>query len=133
MGGFILLKEKKTARAARIRINDNSREAIQYFLENTADWSYEEPLFKSLRSEKPLDPSAVYRLIQKWTEAVGLTKENYGTHTLRKTWGYMARKRFSIPIELIQAKFGHSSPAVTKAYIGIEDGEIENVESEVNL
>ncbi|MDA3793051.1 MAG: tyrosine-type recombinase/integrase [Elusimicrobia bacterium] len=131
--GFILLKEKKTARAARIRINDNSREAIEYFLENTEDWSYEEPLFKSKRSERPLDPSAVYRLIQKWTAAVGLTKENYGTHTLRKTWGYMARKRFSVPIELIQAKFGHASPAVTKAYIGIEDDEIENVESEVNL
>jgi integrase len=130
---FILIKEKKTSRAARIRINENSREAIEYFLRNTPDWNYSDPLFKSKRSGKSLDPSRVYRLIQKWTSQVGLTKENYGTHTLRKTWGYMARKRFAVPVELIQTKFGHSSPAVTKAYIGIEDDEIENVESEVNL
>lgn len=131
--GFILIKEEKTLKGRRIKINENAKDAINYFLKNTKNWEYDEPLFKSKRSVKPIDPSLAYRLIQKWTESVGLTKENYGTHTLRKTWGYMARKRFSIPIELIQAKFGHSSPAITKAYIGIEDDEIENVESEVNI
>jgi integrase len=47
---------------------------------------------------------------------------------LRKTWGYMARKYRGTPIELIQEKLGHASPAVTRRYIGITSDEIENVD-----
>jgi hypothetical protein len=36
-------------------------------------------------------------------------------------------------LELIQAKLGHSSPAITRRYIGITADEIEDVESRVNL
>lgn len=64
---------------------------------------------------------------------VGLTRAPHGCHTLRKTWGYQARKTFGIPIELIQAKYGHRSPAVTKQYIGITEDEIDTVEAKVNL
>jgi len=63
---------------------------------------------------------------------VGLTGR-YGGHTLRKTWGYMARKYHGIPIELIQEKLGHTTPAVTRRYIGITDDEITDVENRVNL
>jgi len=37
----------------------------------------------------------------------------------------MARKYHVIPIELIHAKLGHSTPAVNKRYIGITDDKIE--------
>ncbi len=52
---------------------------------------------------------------------------------MRKTWGYMARKYHGITIELIQEKLGHTTPAVTRRYIGITDDEIEDVENRVNL
>ena len=45
----------------------------------------------------------------------------------------MARKYHGVPIELIQAKLGHTAPSVTRRYIGITDDEIENVENHVNL
>ena len=72
-------------------------------------------------------------LIKKWIEAVGLDPASYGTHTLRKTWGYHARKNFGIPIELISEKLDHSSNAVTKRYIGISQEEINNIEKKVCL
>jgi len=74
-----------------------------------------------------------WRLVNRWCREVGLTEGSYGGHTLRKTWGYMARKYHGVPIELIQAKLGHSTPAVTRRYIGITDDEIEDVENHVNL
>gem|GEM_PF-3396053 len=67
-----------------------------------------------------------------WTEDVGLTQGRYGTPTLRRTWGYQARKR-GVPTELVQAKLGHRSPVVTKRYIGITADEIEDVEEQVEL
>jgi len=40
-------------------------------------------------------------MIKEWYEKVDL-KGRYETHTLRKTWGYMARRKEGISIEIIQ-------------------------------
>ena len=71
-------------------------------------------------------------MIQKWTSEAGLEGERYGTHTLRKTWGYQARKK-GITIEQISEKLGHRSSIVTKRYIGINQDEINKIEDEVCL
>ena len=62
----------------------------------------------------------------------GLEGERYGTHALRKTWGYQARKK-GITIEQISEKLGHRSSIVTKRYIGINQDEINKIEDEVCL
>jgi hypothetical protein len=49
-----------------------------------------------------------------------------------EAFGFHARQQ-GVPIELIQAKFNHSSPGVTRRYIGITQDEIEAVEAKVNL
>ena len=128
----IYLRESKTGKQKRIKINASSREALEYYFSKVGEVDPEDYLFKSRRSGKPLDRSRAYRLVREWTEAVGLTQGKYGTHSLRKTWGYQARKQ-GVPIELIMEKLGHNSPVVTKRYIGITDDEIEDVENHVNL
>ena len=57
-------------------------------------------------------------MIKNWCKEVGLDSKIIGTHTLRKTWGYQARKK-GITIEQISEKLGHRSSIVTKRYIGI--------------
>lgn len=42
-------------------------------------------------------------------------------------------KRMGFPIELIQEKYGHRSPEVTRRYIGITRDEIRDVELKVKL
>jgi site-specific recombinase XerD len=64
-------------------------------------------------------------------EAVGL-RGNYGTHTLRKTWGYHARLN-GVPLELIMHRFNHNNLAYTKRYLGITDDELEAVVRRLNL
>jgi site-specific recombinase XerD len=61
---------------------------------------------------------------------VGLEGERFGTHTLRKTWGYQARKQ-GVSIEKINEKLGHKSVIVTKRYIGITQEEINLLEDEI--
>lgn len=50
-----------------------------------------------------------------------------GTHSLRKTWGYQARKA-GIDLSIIHKKLGHRTPGITKRYIGITDDEVHQVE-----
>ncbi|KIX14594.1 tyrosine-type recombinase/integrase [Dethiosulfatarculus sandiegensis] len=125
------IREKKTRKQRKTVINKPAREALEWFLNQTDYPERDTYLFKSLRSSKPVDSVQVWRLLKVWCKKAGVN-EDCGTHTLRKTWGYHARKK-GVPLELIQAKFGHSSPAITRRYIGITADEIAAVEDEVCL
>ncbi len=126
------LRESKTGREAAVTLNDTTREALSAYLD-TRDASHDgAPLFPGRGHDKPLHRVSVHRLINQWIHDVGLNGGSYGAHSLRKSWGYHARKQ-GVPIELIQAKLGHRSPAVTRRYIGVSRDEIADVESQVTL
>lgn len=128
---FLTLREKKTGRDKRVKLNEAAREAIEFYLSSQRDFSQTDWLFKNPHRGIPLSRVQAWRLLNSWAREAGIT-DRIGTHTLRKTWGYQARKK-GVPLELIQAKLGHSSPAVTRRYIGITADEIEDVENQVNL
>ena len=127
---FIHLREKKTKRQIKIKLNETVKEALNYYLSQARVTDPEQYLFKSQRGDRPLDRVRTWDLIQKWTKEVGLDGERYGTHTLRKTWGYQARKQ-GVSIEKINEKLGHRSVIVTKRYIGITQEEINLLEDEI--
>jgi len=119
--------------AKRVPLNGAAGEALRYYVSQVALRNRDAPLFCSTRSERALDRTQVWRLINGWCRAVGLVDGRYGGHTLRKTWGYMALKHHSIPIGVIQAKFHHATPGITRRYLGVSGEKIENVEKLVNL
>jgi len=129
---YLHVKEGKTGRQAKITINNTAKEALNYYLNRSKGIDPDSYIFKSERSNKKLDRIRTWGLIQEWTKAVGLEGERYGTHTLRKTWGYQARKQ-GLSIEQISEKLGHKSVTVTRRYIGISQEEINRVEKEVEI
>jgi len=126
------IKTKKTKKEMKILINESVRKALKYYFDKEKFPGPNDYLFKTHTGQK-LDRIRAWVLIKKWVKAVGLDPVNYGTHTLRKTWGYHSRKNFGIPIELISEKLGHKSNAVTKRYIGISQEEINSIEKRVCL
>jgi len=129
---YLFVKERKTKRQAKIYINDTVKEALNYFLDTSKGADPDSYLFKSERSNRKLDRVRTWGLIQKWTKEAGLEGERYGTHTLRKTWGYQARMQ-GASIEQISEKLGHKSVTVTRRYIGISQEEINQIEKEVEI
>jgi len=125
------IRERKTGKERKIRLNRSAKEALEFYFSKAGISDGEEFLFRSLRSDKPLDRIRANTLINKWCDEVDL-QGRFGTHTLRKTWGYRARK-LGVPIELIQEKLGHRSPAVTRRYIGVTQDEVSNIEEKVCL
>jgi len=127
---YLFIKEKKTGRNAKIYLNEAVKQALSQYLESAKTIDPGDYLFKSERSNKPLERVRVWMMIQEWIKEVGLEGERYGTHSLRKTWGYQARKQ-GASIEQISEKLGHRSVTVTKRYIGINQEEINNIEKEI--
>ena len=52
--------------------------------------------------------------------------ENYGSHSLRKTWGFWQYKH-ETPIPLLIEAFGHQMQRQTMAYLGIQAMEVAQI------
>jgi integrase len=126
------VRTRKTKKELKILINESVKKALKNYFDQEQFPEPNDYLFKTQTGQK-LDRIRAWKLIKKWVKSVGLDPSNYGTHTLRKTWGYHSRKNFGIPIELISEKLGHRSNAVTKRYIGISQEEINSIEQRVCL
>ena len=130
---YIYTRVKKTKREIKIAINEAMTVAINYYLSKAKVFDPEQYLFRSKRINKPITNVALFYLIKKWTKAVGLTSERYSAHSLRKSWGYQARKYHGASIEMISEKLGHRSTSVTRRYIGISQEEVNRMEEEINI
>ena len=129
----IVLREKKTGKENYLTITNGSRDALVQYCKITRIKFSDNYMFKSRQSEnKPIDRVQAYRIMNDVVKRVGLEDINVGTHSLRKTWGYHAYKRFNLSLDDIMLKLNHQSLAATKRYIGLtadEKMEIENVVS----
>ncbi len=72
-----------------------------------------------------------YRVLKEAAESVDI--ENFGTHSLRKTWGYWTYNLSKYNIGLIMDTFNHSSPGVTLRYIGISQDQRDELYSLVQF
>ncbi|MFO7816160.1 MAG: site-specific integrase [Desulfovibrionales bacterium] len=124
-GGAITVREQKTGKENVLLINKATHKALQAYLK-ACQHDSEEYLFPSQKGNGPLTVSAANRLIKSWCKQINL-RGNYGTHSLRKTFGYIQRVHYGIGFELLCKRFNHSSPAVTMRYLGIEDKEVNGI------
>jgi integrase len=122
-GDSIELKEKKTSKFRRVTLNKACVQAIQRLL---ASRSYDDadPLFVGQRG--PLTVPSVHRLVKSWCRAINL-RGNYGSHTLRKTFGYHQRVTFGTDIPRLMVVFNHSTQRQTLEYLCIQPEEIRGV------
>jgi len=128
----IYLREQKTKKDKKLKLNNAVKEALEYYFSKAQVTNPDQLLFLAYRSGKPLTRIRAWQLVRSWCKKVGLSEDRYGTHSLRKTWGYQARMS-GVSIELICEKLGHRSPAVTRRYIGITQDEISEIENKICL
>ena len=122
-GDEIELKEKKTGKSRRITLNKASVQAIQRLLASRP-YADDDLLFTGQRG--PLTVPSVHRLVKGWCRAINL-KGNYGSHSLRKTWGYHQRVTFGVDIPRLMVCFNHSTQRQTLDYLCIQPEEIKDV------
>lgn len=127
----LLIKEQKTGKRNRIAINEKAREAMEMYF-NERNPAEDEFIFsKRTNLYKPLSRSQAYRIVK--DDANHTTSEEaVSCHSLRKTFGYFAWQEGVQPALLMDV-FNHSSYAITKRYLGIEQDEKDLVYLNINI
>jgi integrase len=123
-GGDIEIKETKTGKPRRITLNKTSTEAIKDLLASK-EYLDEDRLFQSQRG-KVLKVPSVNRLVKGWCRDINL-KGNYGSHTLRKTWGYHQRVTFGVGLPELMVCFNHATQKQTLDYLCVQPEEIRSI------
>lgn len=126
----IVIREKKTNKLKDFPLGETSRKSLKEYLV-TIDINPDRVLFASRKGCKSITRQQAYRILNDAARAIGI-KEQIGTHSLRKTFGYHAFQG-GVDITRIQKLLNHSSPSVTLAYIGITQDELDDVYLNLNL
>lgn len=126
INGVHELVETKTGKDNILVINKPTYKALHSYLKDSG-LKNDDYLFKSRKgANNHILSRSLGIMIRSWTKALNLMG-SYGTHTLRKTWGYQQRVAYGVGFEIICDRYKHSSPATTMRYLGIEKKEIYSI------
>ncbi len=128
----IYLTEQKTQKNTIILLNDAVKKALLLYKETMKDYQSETYIFNSRKSgNKPISRVQAFRIIKDAVDVLGL-EEHISCHSLRKTFGYQAWREGTEPA-LLMTIFNHSSYAITKRYLCIDQDDKDQLFSKINL
>jgi len=113
------IREGKTRKKREIYLHMLQSEIQQY----TAEKHDQDFLFPSQKGTEAISTTQVYRGLTDAADLMG--REDIGTHTMRKSFGYHYYKQFK-DVAILQEIFHHAAPNITKRYIGIRQDEIND-------
>ncbi|MEA3348740.1 MAG: tyrosine-type recombinase/integrase [Pseudomonadota bacterium] len=119
----LTLKEKKTGKCRRITLNKAVVGTVASILQSK---KYEDDDYLFLGQRGVLTVPTLSRMVKNWCRAINL-KGNYGSHTLRKTWGYHQRVTYGIGLPELMVCFNHSSQRQTLDYLCVQPDEVRDV------
>jgi integrase len=126
---YLILNEKKTGKEKKIKLNDILRKNINDYIKQN-NFSLNDYLFPSQKGGY-IQRVQAYRVLKEAAITCGV--ENFGTHSLRKTWGYWTYKASKYNIGLIMDTFNHSSQNITLRYIGVNQDQKDELYSLVQF
>ena len=133
----LVVTEKKTNKRREIKINKDLRELVEriFQLQNTSN--SDNYMFINRFGSKPIDKSYVNVQLKRIQRKYRIKLDaGFSTHTFRKTLGrrvLSVNDNSEMSIYLLMELFGHSSPQITKRYLGIRQQEIFDVYDALSL
>jgi integrase len=125
IGDELILHERKTGKERRINLNKDCVRAIEALIASLdTSLKDEDQLFQGRQGN--IDTIGINYLVKKWTRMINL-KGRYGSHTLRKTFGYQMRVQHKVSIPVLMTIFNHSTQRQTLDYLCVQPDEIKEV------
>ena len=134
---ILTIQEQKTRKTRRIKINPDLKEIIQRVKGRMVVTNTDQYIFVNKYGTKPIDKSYVNVKLKELLKQYNIVLEgNASSHLFRKTLGNRVLRLNNYSNEsviLLMELFGHSSPSITKKYLGIREKEIHDVYDSLRL
>ena len=134
---ILTIQEKKTKKIRRIKINSDLKEIVSRVKQKMGVTDPTQYIFLNKYGTKPIDKSYVNVKLKEIFKQYNITIEgNVSSHLFRKTLGNRVLRLNNYSNEaviLLMELFSHSSPAVTRRYLGIREREILDVYDSLKL
>ncbi len=133
----LVINEKKTNKRREIKINTDLKELVSRISKKQNIENNEELMFVNRFGTKAIDKSYVNvqlkRIQRKYRIKIGYP---ITSHSLRKSFGRRVvevNQNSEMSLYLLMDVFGHSSPQITKRYLGIRQEEIFDVYDSLSI
>ncbi len=136
VGDELPVWQTKTKKWRVVALNNSAVSATRRWLKVHPNPSKNAPLFQSRVGNALIVPT-ISTMVKTWCRAISL-EGNYGSHSLRKTWGYhLLRRETDLPkhmvLPVLMRAFGHARQEQTLDYLCIQSDEIANLYLTMNL
>lgn len=129
------VKQRKQKKFVKLFFNQTVKTAIENYISEYPIEDLDEYLFASRKGSEPISAKSICRIIKDSASEANI-KQNIGSHSLRKSFGYWCWHESTDKnkaLVILQQLFNHSSTQVTAKYIGITDNEIEDMFNSISL
>ena len=133
----LVITETKTKKRREIKLNKDLVDLVTRIFGKQKLQNLDTLMFLNRFETKPIDKSYVNtqlkKIQRKYRFKLG---ENFSTHSFRKTLGRRVldvNQNSELSLYLLMDLFGHSSPLITKRYLGIRQEEIFDVYDSLSL
>jgi len=127
-----MVRQKKTGRPVRFELTDQTRQAIDEYL-NATNKKPSEFLFTGRKNNgQPMTTRQYARLLSEWVASIGLDPKLFGTHSLRRTKATLIYRR-TRNLRAIQLLLGHTKIESTVRYLGIEVDDALSIAEQVEV
>ncbi len=123
----LLWKQKKTSEKVEASLTPATQAALKHWIE----WSNKRPndyLFtrtKNPHGSPHIQPDRCRKLVKQWAQLIGLSPDQYSTHSLRRTKPVFLYEYGFSDIATIAEMLGHKNTATTLRYLGITKAKVK--------
>lgn len=131
---FQPIKQRKSNKFVKVYFNNTVKKAINNYI---SEYPVEKDgyVFFSRKRDDSISIQMLWKIIKDTAYEAGI-KQNIGSHSLRKSFGYWTWHNAddkNKALVILQQIFNHSSTQVTAKYIGILDTEIKDMFDSIEL
>ncbi|WP_060577718.1 tyrosine-type recombinase/integrase [Aureimonas ureilytica] len=114
-----IVVQRKTKRPVQFELLDAARSSLQAWLERRGGTVDDYAFPSRVDHTTHLSTRQYARLVDEWVAAIGLRKEDYGTHSLRRTKASIIYKATG-NLRAVQILLGHTKIESTVRYLGVD-------------
>jgi site-specific recombinase XerC len=111
--------QKKTGRPVQFELMEAARGSLLAWFESRAGTLDDYAFPSRINRANHISTRQYARLVDEWVTGIGLRREDYGTHSLRRTKASIIYKRTG-NLRAVQILLGHSKIESTVRYLGVD-------------